>query len=83
MGMFNTIVADVPCPETGETSRDTEIQIKWQSREARVLDVYRAGDALPDLLSGYDNTWVRMGGDLRAVPGAVVAPGPTWRCLPW
>ncbi|MCK4603624.1 MAG: hypothetical protein KAU41_02865 [Deltaproteobacteria bacterium] len=37
MGMFNTIVADIPCPETGKLSKDTEI--KWQDRDARVLDV--------------------------------------------
>jgi hypothetical protein len=43
MGMFNTIVADIPCPETGKLSKDTEIQIKWQDRDARVLDVYRTG----------------------------------------
>ena len=59
MGMFNTIVADIPCPETGKLSKDTEIQIKWQDRDARVLDVYRTGDSLPDLLSKYNNTWVR------------------------
>ena len=59
MGMFNTIVADIPCPETGKLSKDTEIQIKWQDRDARVLDVYRTGNSLPDLLSKYNNTWVR------------------------
>lgn len=58
MGMFNSIVADITCP-TGQLSKDTEIQIKWQAHEARILDVYRAGDFLPDLLSKYDNTWVR------------------------
>ena len=36
-----------------------EIQIKWQDRDARVLDIYRTGDSLPDLLSKYNNTWVR------------------------
>ena len=59
MGMFNTIVADIPCPETAQVSKDTEIQIKWQAHEARILDVYRTGDFLPDLLAKYDNTWVR------------------------
>ncbi len=55
MGMFNTIVADIACKETGAMSKDTEIQIKWQDRDARVLDVYREGDFLPDLLSKYDD----------------------------
>ncbi|MBI3987299.1 MAG: hypothetical protein HY343_10280 [Lentisphaerae bacterium] len=59
MGMFNTIIADIACPKTGHVSKDTEIQIKWQAHEARILDVYRKGDFLPDLLSKYDNTWVR------------------------
>jgi hypothetical protein len=59
MGMFNTIVADLPCQETGKISENTEIQIKWQASEARVLDVYRTGASLPNLLSEYNNTWVR------------------------
>lgn len=57
--MFNTIVADLPCCETDAVSNDTQIQIKWQDRDARILDVYREGDLLQDLLSEYDNTWVR------------------------
>jgi len=59
MGMFNTIVADIACPETHQVSSGTEIQIKWQEREARILDVYRTGDSVPDIMSKYDNTWVR------------------------
>jgi hypothetical protein len=59
MGMFNTIVADVRCQATGTVSTHTEIQIKWQDRDARSLDVYYPGDFMPDLLSKYDNTWVR------------------------
>lgn len=59
MGMFNTIVADLPCQQTGKISENTEIQIKWQAYEARALDVYHIGDSLPDLLSEYDNTWIR------------------------
>ena len=58
MGMFNSIVADILCHQTGTLSKDTEIQIKWQDRDARVLDVYRTGDSLPNLISKY-NTWVR------------------------
>ena len=56
--MFNIIVADILCHKTGTLSKDTEIQIKWQDRDARVLDVYRTGDALPNLISKY-NKWVR------------------------
>jgi len=59
MGMFNTIVVDVHCPATGRVSTHTSIQIKWQAREARILDVYHLGDFMPDILSKYDNTWVR------------------------
>jgi hypothetical protein len=59
MGMFNSIVADLPCRETGRVSENTEIQIKWQAYEARILDVYRTGDLLPSLLPEYDNTWIR------------------------
>ena len=59
MGMFNTIFADVRCQATGEVSAHTEIQIKWQARESRILDAYYPGDFMPDLLSQYDNTWVR------------------------
>jgi hypothetical protein len=56
MGMFNSIYADLACPVTGEISKNTEIQIKWQDRDERVLDVYRHGDTLIGLLSKYDNT---------------------------
>jgi hypothetical protein len=59
MGMFNSIYADLACPVNGEMSENTEIQIKWQYREDRVLDVYRQGDTLPGLLAEYDNAWVR------------------------
>ncbi len=59
MGMFNTIVSDITCPKTGQISKDAEIQIKWQAREARILDVYHMDDFMPDILPEYDNTWVR------------------------
>ena len=59
MGMFNTIFADTRCPDTGEISKHTEIQIKWQARKSRILDAYYIGDFMPDLLSEYDNTWIR------------------------
>lgn len=59
MGMFNSIYADLPCPTEQEISRDTEIQIKWQVSEARVLAVYHLGDVLEDIEPEYDNTWIR------------------------
>ncbi len=59
MGMFNSIYADLRCPLRKEITKDTEIQIKWQAREARVLDVYRLGDTLDQIEEEYDNTWTR------------------------
>ena len=59
MGMFNSIYADLACPVNGKMSENTEIQIKWQYYEERVLDVYHQGDALPGLQAKYNNTWVR------------------------
>ena len=59
MGMFNSISADLICPITGWLSRGTEIQIKWQDRDARQLETYRLGDTLDQLDLDYDNTWVR------------------------
>ncbi len=59
MGMFNSIYADLMCPEKQEIGRETEIQIKWQKQEARVLAVYHPGDALEEIEEEYDNTWIR------------------------
>jgi len=59
MGMFNSIVADLRCPTKQDVGRDTEIQIKWQVREARALTVYHLGDVLEELEAEYDNTWIR------------------------
>ena len=59
MGMFNSIMADLLCPTTGALSTNSEIQIKWQHRDARALTVYRLGDLLEELESGYDDTWIR------------------------
>jgi hypothetical protein len=59
MGMFNTICADVLCPETKKISKDTEIQIKWQSRGSRILKVYHKGDLLEDIEDEYNNNWIR------------------------
>lgn len=59
MGMFNSIVVDLPCPTTGALSANSEIQIKWQHRGARVLTVYHLDDLLEELESEYDDTWIR------------------------
>ena len=59
MGMFNSIVADLRCPTKQELGSDTEIQIKWQGREARALTVYHLGDVLEDIEPEYDNSWIR------------------------
>ena len=59
MGMFNSIYADLRCPTKQEVGSDIEIQIKWQTRESRVLAVYRLGDVLEDLEPEFDNTWIR------------------------
>ncbi len=59
MGMFNSISADLTCPVTGKLSKHTEIQIKWQDRNALSLQVYRLGDILDQLDSRYNNVWVR------------------------
>ena len=57
--MFNAIHADLACPETGRTSEDAEIQIKWQSPESRALSRYRAGDVLENIQDAYDDVWIR------------------------
>ena len=59
MGMFNSIFVDLRCPTKQEVGSDTEIQIKWQIREARALTVYHLGDVLEDIEAEYDNTWIR------------------------
>ena len=59
MGMFNSIYADLLCPVKKEVSKNTEIQIKWQKYEARVLDVYHVGDFLEDIEGEWDNNWIR------------------------
>ena len=57
MGVFNSIMADIPCAVTGTVSKNTEIQIKWQY--APWMNHYAVGDVLEDLEPGYDNAWVR------------------------
>lgn len=59
MGMFNSIHADLVCPVKGEIGRDTEIQIKWQKPNVRLLTVYRLGDLLEDLEGEFNNHWIR------------------------
>ena len=54
MGMFNSIYADLLCPEKKEISKDSEIQIKWQKHEARTLDIYHLGDMLEEIEDEYD-----------------------------
>jgi len=59
MGMFNSIYADLLCPEKKEVSKETEIQIKWQHPRSRTLKVYHQGDILEDIEEEYNNTWIR------------------------
>ena len=59
MGMFNSIYADILCPDRNVISKNTEIQIKWQIREARILNYYRQGDYLEDLEDEFNNNWIR------------------------
>ncbi len=59
MGMFNSIYADLLCPIKKEISKDIEIQIKWQKREARILNAYHEGDFLEDIEEEWDNNWIR------------------------
>src|SRR5258708_1427776 len=59
MGMFNSIRADLMCPVKRQIGINTEIQIKWQKREARMLSVYRLGDLLEDIEPEFDNHWIR------------------------
>ena len=59
MGMFNSIYADLLCPLAEQVAKNAEIQVKWQQREARLLDVYHLGDTLPQIDREYNNTWIR------------------------
>lgn len=59
MGMFNDIEADLVCPVTGKPTPGVIIQIKWQDHNSLYLRVYRIGEELEDILSKYDNRWVR------------------------
>lgn len=57
--MFNSIYADLMCPIKHQLSQNTEIQIKWQAQEERLLDNYYLGDILDKLENTYNNTWIR------------------------
>lgn len=59
MGMFNSIYADLFCPIDKRVGKDTEIQIKWQKYEARLLEVYHVNDVLEDIEPEFDNNWIR------------------------
>jgi hypothetical protein len=59
MGMFNVIYADLLCPVKKEISKNTQIQIKWQKQEARVLNFYHKEDFLEDIEEEWDNNWIR------------------------
>lgn len=47
------------CPKIKKISENTEIQIKWQGQEYRLLNIYHLGDTLEGLLAEYNNTWIR------------------------
>ncbi|MEW6618715.1 MAG: hypothetical protein AB1422_05125 [bacterium] len=57
--MFNSIYADLLCPDKQEISKDTEIQIKWQKPESRSLNIYHLGDILEEIENEYNNNWIR------------------------
>ncbi len=59
MGMFNSIYTDVLCSVKNKINKNTEIQIKWQEYEARVLSHYHLGDVLEDIEDEFNNTWIR------------------------
>lgn len=57
MGMFNSIIAELPCATNDEVARG-EVQIKWQLPEKRSSEVYYLGDALDGIMPEYDNVWI-------------------------
>lgn len=61
MGMFNHIFIDLKCPITDKIARNCEIQIKWQEHSSRLLNSYKIGDYLEELLLEYNNAWIRAG----------------------
>ena len=57
--MYNDIEADLVCPVTGEPTPGMTIQVKWQDQLALYLRTDKVGEELEDILSKYDNRWVR------------------------
>ncbi len=49
MGMFNSIIADLPCV-ANKVAAQGEIQIKWQSPEKRSGEVFHLGDVLNGIM---------------------------------
>lgn len=58
MGMFNSIIADLPC-ESKQASASGMIQIKWQAPEKRSGEAYYLGDTLDGILPEYNNVWIK------------------------
>jgi len=58
MGMFNSIIADLPCVANKLTARG-EIQIKWQSPEMRSGEAFYLGDTMDGIMPEYDNVWIK------------------------
>ena len=54
MGLFDTIIAELECPEKNKREEE-EIQIKWSPR--RMLNVYHIGDVV-DLDKNY-SLWIK------------------------
>jgi len=57
--MFNSIYTDLVCPIKKQVNRNAEIQIKWQDKNARNLNVYHIGDFLENIENEYNDTWIR------------------------
>ncbi len=58
MGLFNSIIADLPCIHRNETESG-EIQIKWQVPDKRTGDAFYLGDTLDGIMPEYDNVWIK------------------------
>ena len=58
MGMFNSIIADLPCVQRNETVSG-EIQIKWQVPDKRTGDAFYLGETLDGIMPEYDNVWIK------------------------
>ena len=58
MGMFNSIIADLPCVRRKVTVTG-EVQIKWQLPEKRTGEAFYLGDTLGGIMPEYDNAWIK------------------------